>query len=164
VKTVLLLRHGKSDWSTAVGDRERPLAKRGRKAARAIGEFLTRAGEAPDAIVASPARRAADTATLAAAAGGWQSPLRTSELLYGAEAFSLLAVARTEADDVHRLMVVGHEPALSEAVALFVGGGNFHLPTAAVAGIVLEVERWADVEPGRGELAYLVRPRMLERS
>ena len=70
MKMVLLLRHGKSDWSTAVDDRERPLAKRGRRAARAIGEFLTRAGEAPDAIVASPARRAADTATLAAAAGG----------------------------------------------------------------------------------------------
>ena len=76
----------------------------------------------------------------------------------------MLAVARTEPDEVHRLMVVGHEPALSEAVALFVGGGNFSLPTAAVAGIALDVARWADIEPGRGELAYLVRPRMLERS
>ena len=73
-------------------------------------------------------------------------------------------VARTEPDEVNRLVVVGHEPALSEAVALFVGGGNFSLPSAAVAGIALDVARWADIEPGRGGLAYLVRPRMLERS
>ena len=56
-RMLLLLRHGKSDWSSNVDDRERPLAKRGRKAAQAIGRFLTEAGEAPDAVVASPARR-----------------------------------------------------------------------------------------------------------
>jgi phosphohistidine phosphatase len=163
MKMVLLLRHGKSDWSTEVDDRERPLAKRGRKAARTMGEFLTRAGQTPDAIAVSPARRAADTAALAAAAGGWQSPVRTSELLYGADALRMLEVARAEADDVERLMLVGHEPASSEAVALLVDGGNLGLPTAAVAGIELDLERWADVEPGRGRLVYLVPPRLLER-
>ena len=42
---------------------------------------------------------------------------------------------------VDRLVVVGHEPTLSEAVALFVGGGNFSFPTAAVAGIALDIAR-----------------------
>ena len=163
MKLVLLLRHGKSDWSTEVDDRERPLTKRGRNAAQAIGEFLTRAGQTPDAIVVSPARRAAETAALAAAAGGWQSPVRTSEVLYGANASTMLDIARAQADDVERLRLVGHEPASSEAVALLVDGANLGLPTAAVAGIELDIERWADVEPGRGRLVYLVPPRLLRR-
>ena len=81
---VLLLRHGKSDWATAEDDREAPLAKRGRKAARAIGELLTRAGEAPDAIDASLARRAARHRGAGRRRGGWQTPVRTNELLYDA--------------------------------------------------------------------------------
>ena len=163
MKMVLLLRHGKSDWSTEVDDRERPLAKRGRNAARAMGEFLTRAGQTPDAIVVSPARRAADTASLAVAAGGWQCPVRTSELLYTADALTMLDVARAEADDVERLMLVGHQPASSEAVVRLVDGGTLGLPTAAVAGIELDIEDWAEIEPGRGRLVFLVPPRLLER-
>ena len=86
MRTLLILRHAKSDWSSSVDDRERPLAKRGRNAAQAIGRFLTRAGQAPDAVVVSPARRAAETAALAVAAGGWHCTVRTNNLLYGANA------------------------------------------------------------------------------
>ena len=75
----------------------------------------------------------------------------------------MLEVARAEADDVERLMLVGHEPASSETVALLVDGGNLGLPTAAVAGIELDIEGWGEIEPGRGRLVYLVPPRLLER-
>ena len=82
MKTLLLLRHGKSDWSAGVSDADRPLAKRGRKAARAIGEFLSRAGAVPDVVVSSPARRAVETAELVAAAGRWPCTVRASDMLY----------------------------------------------------------------------------------
>jgi phosphohistidine phosphatase len=164
MKLAVVLRHGKSDWSTEVEDRARPLAKRGRKAAKVMGEFLTRAELTPDLIVVSPARRAADTVARVASAGGWQSQVRTNDLLYGADAFGLLDVMRAQPDDVDRLMLVGHEPASSEAVALLIGGGNVRLATAAVAGIELEVQRWAEIAPGCGHLVCLVPPRMLSRA
>jgi phosphohistidine phosphatase len=161
MKTLILLRHGKSDWSSEADDRERPLTKRGRSSADAIGAFLTGAGEMPDAVVTSPARRAADTAARAAAAGTWTCRLRTNELLYGAEAFTVLDVARSEPDTTERLMLVGHEPTSSDTLALIVGGGRHRFPTAAAAGMDLDIDRWADISPGCGLLHYLVVPRML---
>ena len=164
MRTLLILRHAKSDWSSSVDDHERPLAKRGRNAAQTIGRFLTRAGQAPDAVVVSPARRAAETAALAVAAGGWHCTVRTNNLLYGANAYATLDAIRAESDDVKRLMVVGHEPTSSETVTLLVGGGRHRLPTAAVAGIDVDVSRWTDVEPACGHLSYLIPPRLLAPS
>ena len=158
MKMVLLLRHGKSDWSTEVDDRDRPLAKRGRKAARAMGEFLTRAR--PDARrdrgVASP--RAADTAALAAAAGGWQSPVRTNELLYGVYVFGMLAVARAEPDEVERLMIVGHEPASSEAVAAPRRRRRPGFPHRSRRRHRARSRTVGRRRPGCGRLVYLVPP------
>jgi phosphohistidine phosphatase len=161
MKTLVILRHGKSDWSAVVDDADRPLARRGRKAAQAMGEFLTRAGQVPDAVVTSVARRAADTASLAAVAGGWTCELRVSDALYGADAPGVLTVARAEPDATARLLLVGHEPTASETVTLLVGGGDHRVPTAAVAGIELAVDRWRDVEPGCGRLLYRVPPRLV---
>jgi phosphohistidine phosphatase len=161
VKSLLFLRHGKSDWNTDVDDAERPLAKRGERAARIMGEFLTRAGQAPDAVVTSRARRAVDTALLAAAAGEWPCEVRRSDEIYGADSSGVLQAVRAEEDTTTRLLLVGHEPATSETIALLVGGGAFRLPTAGLAAIELDVQHWAEVEAGCGCLLFLIPPRLL---
>jgi phosphohistidine phosphatase len=161
VKTLLLLRHGKSDWSADVDDVDRPLTKRGTRAARVMGEFLTAAGQAPDAVVTSTARRADDTAALAAAAGAWPCEVRRSDALYGGDPSDVLQIARAEPNTTTRLLLVGHEPASSETASLLVGGGSHRLPTAGVAAIELDVTHWDQVEPGCGHLLYLIPPRLL---
>ena len=162
MKTLLLLRHGKSDWSADVDDAERPLTKRGARAARVMGKFITDVGEAPDALVTSTAHRAVDTAARAAAAGAWGCEARPNSVIYGGNSVHVLDTVRAEPDTTTRLVVVGHEPASSEAIALLVGGGAHRLPTAAVAAIELDVEHWSDVEPGCGVLLYLIPPRLLD--
>ncbi len=63
MKTVLLLRHAKSDWGNpGLADFDRPLAKRGLKDAPRMGHVLTDFNVVPDKILASPARRAKQTA------------------------------------------------------------------------------------------------------
>ena len=113
----------------------------------------------PDAVVTSPARRAVDTATLAATGGRWRCEIREQILLYGSDPVAVLDVARAETTATERLLLVGHEPAWSETLALLVGGGTHRMPTAAVAAIEFETEEWADLAPGRGRLLYLVPPR-----
>ena len=62
MRTLLLLRHAKSDWDASYADdHERPLAKRGKKAAALIGRHLAATGQVPDRVVSSTAVRAADT-------------------------------------------------------------------------------------------------------
>ena len=72
MKTIILFRHGKSDWDAPSGsDHERPLAARGRKAADAMGRFLSEKGEVPELAIASSAVRARDTLDRAVRAGEW---------------------------------------------------------------------------------------------
>ena len=62
MKTLHLLRHAKSSWKDeALDDHERPLSKRGRETAKALGRYLRREKIKPDLVVCSTAVRATET-------------------------------------------------------------------------------------------------------
>lgn len=157
-----LTRHGKSAWGEPVPDRERALAPRGARAAQLIGRFLTDIGEAPDRVLTSNARRAHETATLASRAGGWDCGVVVVAELYGASAADLIDLVAQHGGIAERLVVVGHEPTLSQAVGMLCGRVQVRVPTAALARIDLDIERWRDAVPGSGELRWLVTPRLLK--
>jgi phosphohistidine phosphatase len=162
MRALLLLRHAKSDWHADYGDdRARPLNRRGQKAAKAIGRFLTDAAQVPDAAIASPAVRAVDTLRLAMKAGAWDCPVRTAIGLYGGGVSGLVAEIHEEPTATEVLLAVGHEPTWSDAIAAFVGGGRLRFPTAALARIDFDVDRWKDIAPDTGVLAWVVTPRLL---
>jgi phosphohistidine phosphatase len=164
VRSLILLRHAKSDWSTPRerGDLKRPLSKRGRNAARTMGRFLAQANQIPDSVISSPALRATETIQLAVASGKMVVPVRAAEGLYG-DVESVLAEIRKEPDSTEMLLVVGHEPVWSELASLLLGGASLRLPTCSVARIDFEGEHWKDLLVGRGRLAWLVVPRLFPR-
>lgn len=160
---LLLLRHGKSDWGTGVGDdRRRPLADRGRRAALTVGRLLARSGQVPDSVVTSPALRAVQTLELAMEGGNWSCPVAHRDDLYGGGTSGLLREIRREPPSTELLLVVGHEPTASEAAGLLIGGGRIAMPTGALVRIDFDghVESWADVGPGTGSLSWLIVPRL----
>ncbi len=162
MKTILLFRHGKSDWDADYGaDHDRPLADRGQKGSRKMGRFLTTARTVPDRALTSSATRARETLATAAEAGGWTGPARVTEALYESAPEDVLREIQAEPDDAQTLIVVGHEPTWSGLVSKLIGGGAVQMKTAAVAAVEVEVERWADVQFGRGSLAFLLPPRAL---
>jgi phosphohistidine phosphatase len=159
---LILLRHGKSDWQADYGDdRSRPLAQRGRKAAKRMGRFLSRAGQVPDAAITSPAVRADDTLRLAMEGGGWTCPVRMAPALYRGGVPGLFGEVRNEPATTDVLLAVGHEPTWSEAVAALIGGGEIRFPTGALARIDLDVDAWDEIAPGTGVLAWTIGPRLL---
>ena len=163
MKTVLFFRHAKSDWAAAYGhDHERPLAARGRKAARAMGSWLRGMGPVPDRILCSTAVRARQTLHRAQKAGGWNAEVQFTSALYGATPDGLLQGIRQQSDTVQTLMLIGHEPVWSHAIELFTGQSCGHFPTAAMARIDLPVEGWREASFGIGTLAWLQRPRELQ--
>jgi len=164
MKSLLLLRHGKSDWDAPhPTDHKRPLAERGRKGARRVGRFLARVGQPPDLVLSSSATRALDTARLASRSGRWRCRVETSDRLYEAASNEILAIVRAVEPEVSRLMVVGHEPTLSVLAGRLVGKARLRFPTAALARIDFEIDEWAAVAFGRGTLVWLVVPRLLRR-
>ena len=93
MKTVLLMRHAKSDWKDEnLADLERPLNQRGQRAAPLMGTLLREKGWAPQRILCSSAVRARQTTELLAATAEypgefftstvstWPSPRRSSAL------------------------------------------------------------------------------------
>lgn len=164
MSALIMFRHGKADWHVDSGDdRDRPLSRRGRRGARTMGRFLARARQVPDAAITSPALRAEQTIRLAMGAGDWTCPVREAEALYGGDTSALLDEIRREPSTTELLLVVGHEPTWSQAASLLMGGGRLRLPTAALVRIDLDVDRWAEVHPGTGELSWLVVPRLFSR-
>jgi len=164
MKNVYLLRHAKSDWSSDYStDHERPLSKRGRRAAATVGRFLTAVDQAPQAVVTSTAVRARTTVELAAGAGGWGCPVRQEAELYGGSTDQVLAAIRSAPAEADRLVLAGHEPTWSTSVERLTGGGSVKMVTAAVARIDLAVESWDEAALGTGTLIWLVTPKLLQR-
>src|SRR3954468_14809188 len=97
--TLILLRHAKSDWSDGQDDRERTLAPRGLRGARAMGEFIGKVTR-PDVAISTPATRARETLRLAMEAAGLTCPVRESERLYGGGVGALVDEVRA-LDDAH---------------------------------------------------------------
>lgn len=162
-RRLLLLRHGKSDWTASYGhDAERPLNARGRRASRLIGRFLTATGNQPQLAVTSPARRATETLKLASRAGQWSCPTSAAPCFYDSGPAELVHHLREDLpDSADRVLVVGHEPTWSQAVEMLTGA-HVRMPTAAVACIELDTAGWSEVTANSGRLLWLVPPRLLE--
>lgn len=158
--SLMLLRHAKSDWKADYGhDRERPLNKRGVRAARAIGRFVERYELVPDLVLTSPAVRTATTADLASEAGNWKSEIVAVPDLYGASPGRVLSLVRG-IDGADRVMVVGHEPTMSGFLGRMTGS-HLRVPTASLASLRLFYGRWADLGWGAAEVELYIRPRLL---
>lgn len=160
MKQLLVMRHGKSDWSAGgTADHDRPLNRRGVASAKTMGGVLTAAGLQPDLVVTSSARRARTTAQLAAEAGGWSAPISADDRLYFCDVADVLAVVGDTPDGVQRLMVVGHQPTWGALVA-HLTGASAAMRTCAAAVIDLMLgASWANDGDVTGELVALLQPR-----
>lgn len=160
MKRLMIMRHGKSDWNTAVrSDHARPLAMRGERSATAMGAVLARSGETPDLVITSTARRARDTAALAATGGGWACPVTEEDRLYGASAEGMLGVAMSAGDRVHRLLLVGHEPTCGELVHLLTGG-VVQMKTATTVALDVAIDAWEELPGADATIAWVLQPRL----
>ena len=164
MRRLLLLRHAKSDWPD-VADHERPLAKRGKRDAPVVGRWLGRSGYVPDVVVCSTARRARETWELASAGlteavPGAAPQVRYEPRVYDATVLGLLMLVREFTDDLHTVLIVGHNPSLAElTVGLTAPPPEppSAFPTAAVAVLGL-AGAWASAEPGEGRLLAFAVP------
>lgn len=155
-RTLILLRHAKSDWSHDEPDIARPLAKRGRRQAPEAGAWLAAHSDRIELAVVSPAERARSTWDLVAARLDGPPPTRIDDRVYAASADELLAVVRELPDRLRRVVLVGHNPGLEDLVALLTGQWT-SLPTSALAVIALPGS-WASAEDASGVLQASGRP------
>jgi phosphohistidine phosphatase len=163
MKRIVLFRHAKSNWSADYeGDHERPLQKRGRKAAKAMGRFLATTRIHPDLVVSSSAVRARRTAELAMSAGDWNAVLEITPALYGTDVADVVGLLGEMPPDCDTVVLVGHEPTWSATVAFLGGGGVVRMPTAAMACLDADVTSWSEIDSASAVLRWLVTPKIVD--
>ncbi len=166
---LLLLRHAKSSWDDPkLPDRERPLNKRGRRAAVAMRQAIIDLGLIPDMVLMSPARRVQET--LAALEPWDDTPLiEPVEALYLANAKQMLALLREVHETVRSVMLIGHNPGMHEFAAMLATNSAdtqsqrrllAGFPTAALAEFAIAT-RWQQLDAGGAKLVRFLTPKDL---
>ncbi len=164
VRQLFLLRHAKSSWQeTQLDDHDRPLATRGRKAAKSMAEHIHRAGIQPELVLCSSAVRARETLDALSVDG----EIRIERDLYGASPNDLLDRLRRVPAAVESAMLIGHNPGIQDLAVCIAGGGvqlpqvRRKFPTGTLATLTFSGQ-WDGLVPGSAELVAFVRPKELD--
>jgi phosphohistidine phosphatase len=170
VKVLYLLRHAKSSWKDAsLDDHDRPLAKRGRRAADAMAGYLESNGIRPALVLCSSALRA--TQTLDGVFRGSPRPeVEVEPGLYGASEDEIMNRIQLVPDSVPSVLVIGHNPGLHDLALSLAGSGvgiprlREKFPTAALVALRFASSRWSGIGAGDADLIDFVRPKDLSPS
>ena len=136
-----------------------------------MGRFMRSENHTPDLVLCSPATRARHTLELTLAQLGGKPEIRMIDGLYNfGDGSGLLQIIQQEGGSSTGLMVVGHNPSMEYLAVSLAGQGSSEdltsmakkYPTAALAVITFNAERWADISPGTGSLVSFTKPKTLQ--
>jgi phosphohistidine phosphatase len=165
MRRLILIRHAKSSWDDPMlADHDRPLNKRGRRAASLIGRWLVACGERPETVLTSSAARTRETWARIAPSYAAPVPVEVVPALYHATPETMLAALRAARSGC--VLMLGHNPGIAAfarnlAVAPPADPDFPRYPTAATTVIDFGPGAWADVIPGTGAVAAFTVPRRL---
>lgn len=161
MKTLTLLRHAKSSWDERFSsDRERALNERGERDAPIMGKRIEEHGIRPSLIICSPAVRAWTTAKIVAQQISYPIEfLQREDNLYLASLDTLLDIVVAQSDEFNNLMIVGHNPGLTDFANFLSPGLTNNLPTAGVVSVNIDRDDWKLYERPATELVCFDYPK-----
>ncbi len=177
MKTLILMRHAKSDWSAGLEDHARPLNPRGREAAKAVGQHLRDTAPSPDLALISDATRTRETWERM----GWRAgKTEFRPDLYHASEGTLLDLIKAQDPSVSVLFLLGHNPGFERLSAVLTSGNpdqTAHItkpvpnpyqtqlskpfPTAATMILEAEVDTWPEISSETCDLKAYLTPKSL---
>jgi phosphohistidine phosphatase len=158
MKTLILVRHAQSDKNApSRKDFDRPLNRRGERDASAMAERFAKIGLRTDALISSPALRACTTAEAFARQLGL--PVQTDIRIYEAGIQELQETVRSLDDRLGTVVLVGHNPGLSNFLRYLTDENYADLPTTGIATIVLPLKSWRHTVAGKGLLKASMTPK-----
>lgn len=170
MKTLFLLRHAKSDQSVTGDDHDRPLNKRGEKSCIIIGQYMNKKTYYPQLILSSDARRTQQTTSGVVEQLDSSPSVEFSPKLYLASSNDILKIVHQTNDHFNSMMIVAHNPGISQIGSDLLKQGDPYLMTKAQAGFVTAslacyqfgVESWGLIENHSGSLIDFVSPKEID--
>ena len=168
VKTILLMRHGKSEWDDDVSDFERTLTVRGRNNSPLMGKFLLKCKKVPLLMISSPAKRAKETAELLAKSCRYRKKIDFKDSLYENSPGEIIKILQKSDDGIDTVMIIGHNPSIEEATKKLCFRemksieNGIKFPTSAIVCLEVEIESWSELYPGNCTVAWFVTPKLVK--
>ncbi len=161
MKRLFIVRHAKSSWDDAsLDDFDRPLNKRGKRDAPAMGKRLAQRVGRPDLMLSSPALRAKKTAEAIADAVGYPfESVQWNDGVYEAGSDDLIRILRKIDKSIETAMVFGHNPTLTSVANQLSGSSIANIPTCGVVELGLTVTDWGDLGSGTAQLVEFDYPK-----
>lgn len=154
-RTLVLLRHAKAERPAGVHDIDRPLTARGHADAAAVGAWLRRHQLLPDEIICSPSKRTRQTwHGVALALGTSGSAVRYEEAVYSGGSRDLLKFIRSAADSSGTVLLIGHNPSVTDLSALLDPAASRDSDGLRTSGIAVHrfEGAWSECAPGSAPL------------
>lgn len=156
MKTIVLVRHGKSSWKFDVSDAERPLKSRGKEDAMLVANQFIKSNTIPKKVFTSPAKRALETCKI------FEKNLELSEnsfkieqKLYDFGGESVIEFIRNLPNDIDSVMIFGHNHAFTSITNIFGDRYIDNLPTSGLVKLSFEINKWKDLKKGKTELIII---------
>ena len=160
MRSVILFRHGKSDWYAEYEkDFDRPLAKRGILESKKMGIYLAGKIKTPDLVISSPATRTYSTAKVAIDSGKWNSKLILSRSLYESSQAIIVSLLSKQKNKYRSICIVGHEPSMSSFINYQTDQTVVKYPTATITLINYDIDIWSKIVGRRGVLKWIKQPK-----
>ncbi len=161
MKNLLLIRHAKSSWEDPeLKDSERPLTKRGIQDALIMANVLKKYNFKIDKIFCSTATRAKMTIEIFAGELNINSNVITClDELYLVPRENLIDLIKGFDDELTNVVIVGHNPGLTDLSHFLLNNFYFELSTCALVSIELKIDRWSDLKRGVGILKFFEYPK-----
>jgi len=150
MKTLILIRHGKSSWDYEVGDKDRPLKERGINDAHLVGEALKSFNLMVDAAFSSPANRALHTAMIVLRSLNFDlNKFEVTNELYDFSGEQALDFLKSLDDNLKTVLIFGHNYAFTNLANTLGDHYIENLPTAGMAQLTFNIENWASLTKGK---------------
>jgi phosphohistidine phosphatase len=161
MKRLILMRHAKSSWDhPGLSDHDRPLNARGKRSAKALGDWLRQRNFVPDQILSSSSTRTRETF----ARLGLTGDVQWLDRLYHADPDDILRVLRHATGQT--VLLLGHNPGIAEFAQDIVEEAPNHsrfddYPTGATLVAEFDIDDWSLLEMGTGRALDFIVPRDL---
>ncbi len=146
-RQLFIVRHGKSDWSDPeLRDIDRPLKNRGVRNAYAMAEFIKEKGLKPELMISSPAARALNTASIFFTVLDMKADeMLVDDRMYHASPGEIIEIVTEVQDNVHSIMIFGHNPSFTGLANIFLAEHIYNIPTAGLVFLDFAMDRWQEI-------------------
>ena len=161
MKTITLVRHGKSSWEYDVLDRDRPLKSRGINDAKLVANQFVKRGKIPEIIYTSPANRALSTCKIFMQKFGLpENSIHVIEDLYDFGGDNVINFLKNLSNSYSHVMIFGHNHAFTSISNIFGNVFLDNLPTSGLVKLKFEIDAWKDIKQGTTE--FIIIPKELK--